>query len=120
MSVEAPKPVEETPVVEAPKALPEQPAAPSAHDATTVPPVEAAEPVEATPAATEEAPVPAPEEVNKGETIVEAIPATDGVLGFKEPTLLKYVVCINHIERTLAETCTLQKILLHQTLLLVL
>jgi hypothetical protein len=93
MSVEAPKPVEETPVMEPTKAVLEQPEAP-----TTAPAETAATPAEAlttepTPAATTEEPAAATatEDVEKDETVVKAVPASEGVLGYKEPTLLKYV-----------------------------
>lgn len=95
MSVEAPKTVEETPVVDATKAVPEQPE-------TSVAPVETATaPVEPTPAtetpvvATEEtaaAPA-ATEELKKDETVVEAVPTSEGTLGYKEPGFFKYVAC---------------------------
>ena len=88
MSVEAPKPVEETPVVEPTKALPEQPEAsitpvdtPAAVSAEGAPAAE--EPVAAAAAATTEEP-------KKDDTAVEAVPASEGVLGYKEPTFFKY------------------------------
>ncbi len=90
MSVEAPKPVEETPVVEPTKAALEQPEAPTTAPAeTAATPAEAA--TEPTPAATTEEPAPATatEDVKKDETPVKAVPASEGVLGYKEPTLLK-------------------------------
>src|ERR1700744_6546072 len=89
MSVEAPKPVEETPVVEPTKALPEQPEAsitpvdtPAAVSAEGAPAAE--EPVVAAAAAA------TTEEPKKDETAVEAVPASEGVLGYKEPTFFKY------------------------------
>ena len=90
MSVEAPKPVEEAPVVDSTKTLPEQ------HEAFTTPtetPAVPIEPTETAPATTEEPAVAPTEELKKNETIVEAVPASEGVLGYKEPTLLKYVDC---------------------------
>ncbi|KAK5464985.1 hypothetical protein LTS15_001548 [Exophiala xenobiotica] len=98
MSVEAPKPVEETPVVEPTKAVLEQPEAP-----TTAPAETAATPAEAlttepTPAATteESAAATATEDVKKDETLVKAVPASEGVLGYKEPTLLKRFFFTKH------------------------
>jgi hypothetical protein len=90
MSVEAPKPVEETPVVEVSKALPEQPEASTAPaDATAAAP---ADTTETTPAAVEEPVVAAaPEEPKKDEAVVDVVPASEGVLGYKEPTFFKYV-----------------------------
>jgi hypothetical protein len=93
MSVEAPKPVEETPVVEVSKALPEQPEASTAPaDATAAAPAPA-DTTETTPAAVEEpvAAVAAPEEPKKDEAVVDVVPASEGVLGYKEPTFFKYV-----------------------------
>ena len=90
MSVEAPKPVEETPVVEpTTKPLPEQPESSIAHvDTPIVAPVD---PVEPTPAVAEEPVVAATaEETKKDETVVDAVPASEGVLGYKEPTFFKY------------------------------
>jgi hypothetical protein len=96
MSVEAPKPVEETPVVDSTKALPEQPettAAPTETAAITTEPTA----TEATPSAlptegASAAPAAAAEETKKDEAaIVEAVPATEGDLGYKEPSFLKYV-----------------------------
>lgn len=74
MSVEAPKPVEETPVTATPettevKKMPE----------TALP--------EAEPAAAKDASH--DQVVNPGEAVVEATPASEGVLGYKEPGLLK-------------------------------
>lgn len=95
MSVEAPKPVEETPVIEATKALPEQPE-------TSVGPVDApaAPPTEATPAAAEEpvaaATATSTEEPKKDEAVVEAAPASEGVLGYKEPTFFKKFIYTKH------------------------
>ncbi|KIW38033.1 uncharacterized protein PV06_10009 [Exophiala oligosperma] len=99
MSVEAPKPVEETPVVEpTTKALPETPVesstAPAETTATTAEPT-----AEATPAAPAEESTeatPATEEVKKDETVVTAVPASEGVLGYKEPTLLKRFFFTKH------------------------
>jgi hypothetical protein len=97
MSVEAPKPVEETPAVDSTKALPEQPettAAPSDIAATTTA-AEATAATEATPSmpaeSTAAAPAAATEEIKKDEAaIVEAVPATEGDLGYKEPSFFKY------------------------------
>lgn len=89
MSVEAPKSVEETPAVDAGKPLPEQPVETSAAPADTP-----TETTEATPAAPEEpaaaAATETTEEAKKDETVVEAVPASEGVLGYKEPGFLKY------------------------------
>jgi len=86
MSVEAAKPVEETPVVDTAKPLPEEP------QVSTAPAETSTEGVEATPATTEEPAAKATEDSKKDETTAEAIPPSDGVLGYKEPTLLKYVM----------------------------
>lgn len=86
MSVEAPKTVEETPVVDTTKALPEQPEAAVAAEETPAVP---AETTEATPAVPEESAAPATEEVKKDEAAVEAVPASEGVLGYKEPGFFK-------------------------------
>lgn len=97
MSVEAPKPVEETPVVEPTKAALEQPEAPTTAPAeTAATPAEAA--TEPTPAATTEEPAAATatEDVKKDETAVKAVPASEGVLGYKEPTLLKRFFFTKH------------------------
>lgn len=96
MSVEAPKTVEETPVVDATKAVPEQPeTAAAAPVETSAAPVEATSATEPTPAvATEEtAAAPATEEVKKDEAIVESVPISEGTLGYKEPGFFKYVAC---------------------------
>ncbi|ETI22177.1 hypothetical protein G647_06250 [Cladophialophora carrionii CBS 160.54] len=98
MSVEAPKPVEETPVVEVPKTLPEQPEASTAPADTTVP--APAEPIETTPAETEEPVVAAAaattEEPKKDEAVVDVFPASEGVLGYKEPTFFKKFIFTKH------------------------
>ncbi len=86
MSVEAPKPVEETPVVDTTKPLPEQPEAAIVPTETPAAPTETPE---ATPAVAEEPAAPATEELKKDETVVEAVPASEGVLGYKEPTFFK-------------------------------
>ena len=93
MSVEAPKPVEETPAVEPTKTVPEQPEAPAApvEEAAVAPLVEPT--TEAAPAATEEPAVPAKDNLAKDEVAVTAVPISEGILGYKEPTLLKYVRC---------------------------
>ena len=90
MSVEAPKPVEETPVVEPTKPLPEHPETSVA--ATEATPAAAApvEITEATPAAIEEPVAAVAEEPAKDEAVVEAVPASEGVLGYKEPNFFKY------------------------------
>ena len=89
MSVDIPKPVEETHVVEpTTKALPEQPETSIAptHDPTAAP-VETTGP---TSTATEEPFAPATTgKPNKDETVVESVPASEGVLGYKEPTFFK-------------------------------
>lgn len=87
MSVDASKPGEETPVVDTTiKALPEQP---EASTAATETPAAPAETTEATPAAAEEPAAATTEEPKKDETVVEAVPASEGVLGYKEPTFFK-------------------------------
>lgn len=93
MSVEAPKPVEETPVVEPTKVVPEQTEAPvaPAEEAAVAAPVEPT--TETAPAATEEAVVPVKDEIKKDEAAATTAPISEGVLGYKEPTLLKYVHC---------------------------
>ncbi|KIV79135.1 hypothetical protein PV11_06718 [Exophiala sideris] len=89
MSVEAPKPVEETPAVEPTKAVPEQTEAPAAPvEETAVAPL-IAPTTEAAPAATEEPAVPAKDDLKKDEVAVAAAPISEGILGYKEPTLLK-------------------------------
>jgi hypothetical protein len=77
MSIEATK-IEETAQV-APKT--EQTETPVVTD---TPAVESTE----TPAVTE-TPAPAAEEVAKDETVVESVPASEGVLGYKAPGFLK-------------------------------
>ena len=91
MSVEAPKTVEETPVVDTSKALPEQPEATPAVPETTVAPIEAIPATDATPVVPVEATTDAPvtEELKKDETVVEAVPTSEGVLGYKEPGFFK-------------------------------
>ncbi|OAL36998.1 hypothetical protein AYO20_03767 [Fonsecaea nubica] len=93
MSVEAPKPVEETPVVEPSKVVPEQPE-------TTAEPTEAAatpaDTTEATPAVAEEPAAVATEEVKKDEPAAEIVPASEGVLGYKEPTFFKKFIFSKH------------------------
>ncbi|KAL2410526.1 hypothetical protein ABEF95_002200 [Exophiala dermatitidis] len=96
MSVEASKPVEDAPVAETPKVLPEQPseastapAETSVHDETTV-----SAPAEA--AATEQPATQATEEVKKEETAAAATPISEGVLGYKEPTLFKKFFFTKH------------------------
>ncbi|EXJ58852.1 hypothetical protein A1O7_06282 [Cladophialophora yegresii CBS 114405] len=100
MSVEAPKTNEETPFVEAPKALPAQPEATSAPTDTTLPaPAEPVETVETTPAVTEEPVVAAAahtEEPKKDEAAVDIVPASEGVLGYKEPTFFKKFIFTKH------------------------
>lgn len=91
MSVEAPKTVEETPAV-IPKATTaeETVEAPKPIE-SEAPATETVEPVAAAaPTTTEES----AQEVKKDETVVEATPASEGVLGLKEPGLLKYVYTI--------------------------
>jgi hypothetical protein len=76
MSVEAPKTVQETPIT----------ATPETTEATNVPETATAQP-EAEPATTQEA---VHDQVqNAGDVVVEATPASEGVLGYKEPGLLK-------------------------------
>jgi hypothetical protein len=74
MSVEAPKLVEETPIT----------ATPEATEAKKMP--ESAEPTAEPTAATDTF---HDQVQNPGEVVVEAIPASEGVLGYKEPGLLK-------------------------------
>lgn len=96
MSVEAPKPIEETPAVEPTKAVPEQ-EPDTATAASTVDPAtattEPAPAAESTPVVADgETATPAavdPEEVKKDETVVEAVPTSEGVLGYKEPHFFK-------------------------------
>ena len=77
MSVEAPKPVEETPVIATPETTEAQKTAMAAPDTTQ-------------PSEAERAVLPATEEsIKPGEAVVEATPASEGVLGYKEPGLLK-------------------------------
>ena len=91
MSVEAPKTVDETPGVEPVKAVTEQQPEP----ATTEPAAAATEATpatETTPAAPVEETAAAPvdtEELKKDETVVEAVPTSEGVLGYKEPHFFK-------------------------------
>jgi len=80
MSVEASKTTEETPVVDAAQAVPEQTETPAA-------------PAEVPAAETTEAAAPAAEEP-KSEA-VEVVPASEGVLGYKGPGFLKYVLATN-------------------------
>lgn len=94
MSVETSKPVE-TAVVDTTKALPEQPESSTAPAETSVAPVEATASAPAVAADTEETAVPTTEEVKKDETPTTLVPASEGVLGYKEPTLFKYVCCAN-------------------------
>ncbi|KIW67434.1 hypothetical protein PV04_06690 [Phialophora macrospora] len=96
MSVEAPKPVEETPVVETSKALPEQPEASTAPASATA--AAPAETTETTPAAVEEPTVAAaaPEDAKKDEAVVDIVPASEGVLGYKEPTFFKKFIYTKH------------------------
>ncbi|KAJ9607955.1 hypothetical protein H2200_008034 [Cladophialophora chaetospira] len=96
MSVDAVKPVEETPVVEpTTKPLPEHPETSTAPVGT--PTAAPAETIEATPAATEEPVVAATaEEPKKDEAVVEAVPASEGVLGYKEPTFFKKFIFTKH------------------------
>lgn len=97
MSVEAPKPVEETPAVDAGKPLPEQPTESLAAPVET--PAVPTETTEAAPATTEEpaaAATETTEESKKDETVVEAVPASEGVLGYKEPGFLKKFLFVKH------------------------
>jgi FtsZ-interacting cell division protein ZipA len=95
MSVEAPKTVEETPVVDATKALPEQPEVAAAPVETAAAPVEATS-AEETPAVATEETAAATEEVKKDETAAETVPTSEGTLGYKEAGFLKYVACCSH------------------------
>ena len=95
MSVEAPKTVEETPVVDATKAVPEAPET-SVAPVETSAPAEATSAVEPTPAVATEETAAAPaaiEELKKDEAVVEAVPTSEGTLGYKEPGFFKYVTC---------------------------
>ncbi|EXJ77797.1 hypothetical protein A1O3_10026 [Capronia epimyces CBS 606.96] len=97
MSVEAPKSVEETPVAETSKPLPEQPEALTAPVETSAAPTETTEAALAADATTTEEPVaPATEEVKKDETPAAPVPASEGVLGYKEPTLFKKFFFTKH------------------------
>ena len=117
MSVEAPKPVEETPVVETTKALPDLPETSITPTDTTAAPH--AETIEPTPAVAEEPMAAATtEEPKKDETAVEPVPASEGVLGYKEPTFFKYV-SKSFSSNDMAPTDDLQEVHLHQALLLV-
>lgn len=79
MSVEAVKPVEETPVIATPEVS-------EAKKAAMTSPATEEKPIEVTPATEETA---APEATKGDDVVVEATPATEGVLGYKEPGLLK-------------------------------
>jgi len=99
MSVEAPKTVEETPVVDATKAVPEAPEPSVAPVETSVAPVEATSTVESTPAVGAEETAAAPaatEELKKDETVVEAVPTSEGTLGYKEPGFFKKFIYTKH------------------------
>jgi hypothetical protein len=74
MSVEAPKPVEEMPIT----ATPETTEVKKTPEATQT----EAEPTAANDTVHDQVP-------NPGEVVVEATPASEGVLGYKEPGLLK-------------------------------
>ena len=91
MSVEAPKTVEETTPVETKPAEPstELPTATTSEGvaATDAPKTEAATEATTAPVADEAKPV--EEDLKKDETVVEAVPATEGVLGYKAPGFLK-------------------------------
>jgi hypothetical protein len=80
MSVEAPKPVEETPVTATPEVSETKKAA------MTTPATE--EPIEATPA-TESNAAPLTDATNTAEVVAEATPASEGELAYKEPGLLR-------------------------------
>ena len=84
MSIEATKPEETTPVVPKTEQTSETPA-------ITETPAQAAttEGTSTTPAT--DAPAPITGGPLEGETTVEAVPATEGVLGYKAPGFLKYV-----------------------------
>ncbi|EXJ86039.1 hypothetical protein A1O1_06408 [Capronia coronata CBS 617.96] len=96
MSVEAPKPVEETPVAETSKAVPEPTEASTTPAETSVAPVETTSSAPAAAVASEEPAAPAAEEVKKEETPAATVPATEGVLGYKEPTLFKKFFFTKH------------------------
>lgn len=74
MSVEAPKPVEETPFT----------ATPETSEVKKMP--EATQPEAESAVASDS---PKDQVQNPGEVVVEATPASEGVLGYKEPGLLK-------------------------------
>ncbi|EXJ68254.1 uncharacterized protein A1O5_08869 [Cladophialophora psammophila CBS 110553] len=93
MSVEAPKPVEETPVVEPTKVAAEQPESTAEPTETAAAP---AETTEATPALAEEPAAAATEEAKKEEPASETTPASEGVLGYKEPTFFKKFIFSKH------------------------
>ena len=88
MSVEAPpKTVDETTPVETKPV--EQPMETPAHTETTVPVTDKIEtPAESNATTTEAAAAPE-QSLKKNETAVEAVPASEGVLGYKAPGLLK-------------------------------
>ena len=88
MSVEAPpKTVEETTPVETKPV--EQPIDTPAHTETTAPVTDKIEtPAESNAATTETAATPE-KGLKKNEAVVEAVPASEGVLGYKAPGLLK-------------------------------
>ncbi|KIX08159.1 uncharacterized protein Z518_02815 [Rhinocladiella mackenziei CBS 650.93] len=96
MSVEAPKPVEETPVVDATKAAPEQPEASTAPAETSDAPAETTDAAPTTTAAAAEEPAAAAAEDSKKDEAVEAVPASEGVLAYKEPTLFKKFFFTKH------------------------
>ncbi len=87
MSVEAPKTVEEAQPVET-KPIESTSEALVSHDAPAVETL----PTEAPSTASAVDATPATNGLKKGETVVEATPASEGVLGYKAPGFLKYSV----------------------------
>ena len=85
MSVEATKPEETTPVIPKTEQTKETPA-------TTETPAHAATSEEISSAPASDAPAPIGGDAQEGETAVEAVPASEGVLGYKAPGFLKYVI----------------------------
>lgn len=87
MSAEPTKADETSPVVPKTEPSTETPATTETPVATET--TEA--PASTTPATDTAAPV--TEKAKKGDTVAEAVPASEGVLGYKAPGFLKYVIC---------------------------
>jgi hypothetical protein len=93
MSVEAPKTVEETTPVET-KPVEQSSETPALATSTETPAVDAiktesTETPAALPSTTADETKPAEDTLKKDEATVEAVPASEGVLGYKAPGLLK-------------------------------